>query len=322
MSNSAALIFGVSGQDGSLLARFLLSKGYQVFGLTRSLEPSNLNNLEQLKILNSIELIKYEAAGTAELIGLLESTPVDEIYNLSGQSSVGQSFVHPSETLMSQLLFVSSLLEAVRLTGCNAKLFNAGSGECFGDTSNEIATEKSSFNPNNPYAIAKCGAFWTVKNYREYYGLNACTGILFNHESSLRPARFVTRKIIKAAVAAAAGRREKLSLGNVLVKRDWGLAHEYVTGMWQMLQQDKPTDFILSTGEARSLQEFVSIAYSVFQLDWREHVVIEPGLYRPSDAEVNHGNASKARSMLGWSNTNMLEDVVKVLVTQELDGIA
>jgi GDPmannose 4,6-dehydratase len=320
MSNKAALIFGISGQDGSLLAKFLLSKGYRVIGQTRSLKNSNLGNLEKLGILNYVEIVEINKFEVDPLALFLEGIDPTEIYNLSGQSSVGLSFKAPNETLISQLNFVNLLLEAFYKTGCKAKLFNAGSGECFGDTSDGIATESSPFNPTNPYAVAKCGAFWTVRNYRDYYGINASTGILFNHESSLRPSTFVTRKIVKGAINIFQGSPNKLCLGNLSVKRDWGLASEYVVAMWEVLQQDKSEDYILSTGVARSLEEFVAIAFKFLNLDWREHVVTDLSLHRPSDAPMNHGDPGKAKVKLGWSSTDSLEAVVGQLISEELDS--
>jgi GDPmannose 4,6-dehydratase len=319
MSNKAAIIFGISGQDGSLLAKLLLTKGYRVIGQTRSLRNSNFGNLKKLGILNSVEIVEINKFEVDALALFLEDINPTEIYNLSGQSSVGLSFKAPNETLISQLNFINLLLEAICKTGCKAKLFNAGSGECFGDTSGGIATESSPFNPMNPYAVAKCGAFWTVRNYRDYYGIDASTGILFNHESSLRSSNFVTRKIIKGAIIISQGSPKKLCLANLSVRRDWGLAREYVVAMWEMLQQDKPGDYILSTGVARSLEEFVAIAFKALNLDWREHVVTESSLRRPSDALMNHGDPTKAKAKFGWSTTNLLEDVVGRLISEELN---
>ena len=320
MSNNVAIIFGISGQDGSLLAKFLLSKGYRVIGQTRSLKNSNFVNLKQLGILKSVEIVEIAEFDIDTLARFLGAVRPIEIYNLSGQSSVGLSFKMPNETLMSQLIFVNSLLEAMQKISCKAKLFNAGSGECFGDTSGGIATEISPFSPANPYAVAKCGAFWTVANYRDYYGVNASTGILFSHESFLRPSNFVTKKIVKGAINISQGFSDRLSLGNLSVKRDWGLAAEYVVAMWQMLQQDEPDDYIISTGVARSLEEFVAIAFKILNLDWREHVVTDLSLHRPSDVPMNHGDPSKAEVKLGWSSTDSLEDVVGQLITAELDS--
>ena len=318
MSNKKALIFGIGGQDGSLLAKLLLEKGYEITGQTRSLKNSNLINLKTLDILDHIDVVELNSLEVNFLAKFLERIDPSEIYNLSGQSSVSLSFKLPIETLVSQLNFVNLILEAMSKIGSKAKFFNAGSGECFGDTSHNIATETSTFNPSNPYAVAKCGAFWTVRNYRNYHGINASTGILFNHESALRPSNFVTRKIIKGATSIFKGSKEKLHLGNLSAKRDWGIASEYVIAMWEMLQQDKPDDYIISTGTARSIEEFVNIAFRVLNLDCRDHVLSDPNLFRPSDALINHGDASKAKVKLGWSNTIMLEDVVKHLIEEEL----
>ena len=319
MSSKTAIIFGITGQDGSLLAKLLLKKKYTVIGQTRSLEKKNLINLKNLDIINSIQLFKINEFNLEKLTEFLEHINPIEIYNLSGQSSVGLSFMRPNETLLSQLNFVNLLLEAMLKAKSSARLFNAGSGECFGDTSEHIATESSVFRPANPYAVAKCGAFWTILNYRKYFNINASTGILFNHESNLRPINFVTRKIILAAVNISNGSQEKLCLGNLEIKRDWGLAEEYVLAMWQILQQNEPDDYIISTGKARSLQDFLEISFGELDLDWHEHVEIDHNLYRASDTPINHGDPSKAKSKFGFSCTSSLEDVVKNLINCELN---
>jgi GDPmannose 4,6-dehydratase len=251
------------------------------------------------------------------LAGLVEVAP-DEVYNLSGQSSVGLSFEQPVETMESIGMATLNLLESIRFTRRPIRYYNAGSGECFGDTHGQRANEQTALRPRSPYAVAKATAHWQVDNYRTAYGLYACSGILFNHESPLRPLRFVTRKIVAAACRIHRGSGEKLYLGNANISRDWGWAPEYVEAMWQMLQQDRPDDYIIATGRTRSLQDFVSLAFDGLGLDWREHVVIEPALCRPSDLEANYANAEKAARAFGWRSTVGLEEIVTRMVSAEM----
>ena len=209
------------------------------------------------------------------------------------------------------------LLEALRFTALPARLYSAGSSECFGDTGGIPADEKTLFHPRSPYAVAKATAFWEVANYREAYNLFACTGILFNHESALRPPRFVTRKIISAACRIAAGSKERLHLGNITIARDWGLASEYVDAMWRMLQQPLPSDFVIATGETNQLETFVAETFRQLGLDWREHVTADPGLLRPSEILVSRGNPEKARIELGWSAQHTMRDVIRLMIESE-----
>jgi GDPmannose 4,6-dehydratase len=240
----------------------------------------------------------------------------DEIYNLAGQSSVGLSFLQPVETLESISVGTLNLLEAIRFTGKPIKFYNACSGECFGDIA-DAADEHTAFRPRSPYAVAKAAAFWEVANYREAYNIPACSGILFNHESPLRPARFVTKKIVTAACRIAAGSREKLTLGNITIQRDWGWAPEYVEAMWLMVQQEVPDDFVIATGESHSLEEFVGAAFAQLGLDWREHVVIDPALFRPTEIAISRGNPRKSRETFGWQAKNKMADVVALMVKAE-----
>jgi GDPmannose 4,6-dehydratase len=238
----------------------------------------------------------------------------DEIYNLAGQSSVSLSFEQPVETQESIHLATLNLLEAIRFTGKNIKLYNAGSSECFGDLRDEAATEETPFRPRSPYAVAKAAAFWQVANYREAYGIFACSGILFNHESPLRPERFVTQKIAAAAYRIAQGQQKKLLLGNILVQRDWGWAPEYVEAMYSMIRADSPEDYVIATGETRKLEEFVCAAFEHVGLNWRKHVIVEKNLFRPTDIMIGRGNASKATQKLGWSARCKMEDVARMMV--------
>ncbi|HSO73984.1 MAG TPA: GDP-mannose 4,6-dehydratase [Blastocatellia bacterium] len=312
-----ALICGVSGQDGSYLARLLLEKGYEVHGGSRDAQVTSFHNLAVLGARDRVALESVSLVDFRSVLQALMKVEPDEVYNLAGQSSVALSFQQPVETLESIAQGTLNLLEAIRFTGRPIKLYNAGSSECFGDTKPEPADEKTQFRPRSPYAVAKAAAFWEVANYREAYGLFACSGILFNHESPLRPERFVTRKIVAAASRIAAGSKEKLRLGNTGIVRDWGWAPEYVEAMWMMLQQDGPHDYVIATGESHSLEEFAEAAFRCVGLDWREHSVIDPALLRPADITVGRANPSRAAKRLGWQASFKMADVVRMMVEEE-----
>ncbi len=314
MSRKSALILGVTGQDGSLLAKFLLEKGYTVIGQTRSVESPRLVNLDRLGVKQDIEIRSADLIDQKSVTQLIGSVGSDEIYNLSGQSSVGSSFVRPAETFKSHSLAVLNVLEAIRKSELHTKFFNAGSGECFGETKESGAVEESPFSPLNPYAVSKVTATMLIANYRKVYGLHGCTGFLFNHESCLRSEAFVTQKIVRGAARIAGGDLEKLRLGNLDIRRDWGRASEYVDAMWRILQQETPEDFIISTGRSSSLQEFVSLAFRRFGLNWQDHVVVDPSLFRASEIARNIGDPSKASKKLGWRAMSSLPDIVDHLI--------
>ena len=240
-----------------------------------------------------------------------------EIYNLSGQSSVGLSFEQPVETLESIGVGTLNLLEAIRFTSLPIKLYNAGSSECFGDTLGEPADELTAFRPRSPYAVAKATAFWQVANYREAYKLHACTGILYNHESPLRKENFVTRKIISTACRIYKGSNEKLFLGNIDISRDWGWAPEYVEAMWIMMQQQQPDDFIIATGKTHSLEEFISLCFSKLQLNWKDHVSTDPDLIRFTDLRYGKANPQKAEKILGWKARVSFEEIIEKMIEAE-----
>lgn len=317
VSNKRALIIGVSGQDGAYLAELLLGKGYHVFGSSRDAMASNFRNLRRLGIHERVEVLSVSLNDFRSVLHALNRIRPDEIYNLGGQSSVGLSFEQPVETFESISVGVLNLLEALRILELPARLYNAGSSECFGNTGGEPATEETLFAPRSPYAVAKAAAFWQVANYREAYDLHACSGLLFNHESPLRPARFVTRKIVKGACAIAAGEADKLRLGNISVQRDWGWAPEYVDAMWRMLQRDAPEDFVIATGETHSLSEFVAEVFGNLGLDWRKHTEHDDSLMRPSDIEKSFANPGKAERLLGWKAKYRMRDVAKMMVEAE-----
>ena len=312
-----ALISGISGQDGAYLAKLLLEKGYQVFGTARDAQMASFQNLETLGIRQRVTLLSMALNDFRSVLQSLSRSKPDEVYNLAGQSSVGLSFDQPVETLESITLGTLNLLEAIRFLQQPIRLYSAGSSECFGDTGGAPADESTPFRPRSPYAVAKSAAHWEVANYREAYNLFACTGILFNHESPLRPVRFVTRKIIAAACRIAAGSGEKLQLGNISIARDWGLASEYVDAMWRMLQQATPGDYVIATGETNTLEAFIAKTFAQLSLDWQEHVSSDPSLLRPSEIMVSRGNPDKAVRDLGWRAENHMRDVIRIMIDAE-----
>ncbi len=312
-----ALICGVGGQDGAYLARLLLAKGYEVWGTSRDAQIASFGNLVQLGVRDAVQVRSMAPNDFRSVLTVLRACEPDESYFLAGQSSVGLSFEQPVETLESITLGTLNLMEAIRLLGRPIKLYHAGSSECFGDFGAQIADETTPFAPRSPYAVAKASAHWLVANYREAYGLFVCNGILFNHESPLRPARFVTRKIIAAASRIAAGSGEKLELGRLDIVRDWGWAPEYVEAMWRMLQGEQALDYVIATGEANSLQDFVATAFAELDLDWREHVTSNPAFFRPTDLAWSQGNPARAERLLGWKAQHRMRDVVREMVAAE-----
>jgi GDPmannose 4,6-dehydratase len=314
-----ALICGVSGQDGSYLADLLLKKGYEVIGTSRDAQTTKFENHVRLGISGRVQLESMAPHDFRSVLQVLRNTEPDEIYNLSGQSSVGLSFDQPVETLDSVLGGTLNLLEAIRFLGRDVRFYNAGSSECFGDTGASAATEGAAFRPRSPYAVAKAATYWLVANYREAYRLHASTGILFNHESPIRSGRFVTRKIVAAACRISRGSQETLTLGNLNIRRDWGWAPEYVEAMWRMLQRQEADDFVICTGVSHSLQEFVQEAFSQLQLDWRNHTLMSDSLLRPTDITEGRGDAAKAERVLGWKARYHMRDVIAMMLESELE---
>ena len=276
-----ALILGVTGQDGAYLSHLLLGKGYRVVGTSRDAQMANTSRLERLGVADALEIRSLAPNDFRSVLKVVSGVAPDEIYNLAGQTSVGLSFEQPVECMESIAGGTLNLLEVIRYLGVPVRLFNAGSSECFGDTGMEPANEDTPFKPRSPYAVAKATAFWQVANYREAYGLFACTGILANHESPLRPERFVTQKIIHGMKAIAKGNMEKLRLGNLDIWRDWGWAPDYVEAMHRMLQAKEPRDYLIATGQTSSLQEFVKLACVQAGLDTTLHIEISADLMRP-----------------------------------------
>ena len=307
-----ALIFGVSGQDGAYLAELLLGKGYRVWGTSRNVDPAAQENLRRLGILERVTLLAAKMTDPASVRACLDAAEPDEIYNLAGQTSVSMSFEKPVETIESIAHSTLNLLEAMR--GTNARLFHAGSAECFGNAGKVRLNEESAFRPQSPYGAAKAAAHWQVVSYRECFGVYACNGILFNHESPLRPQKFVTQKVIAAVGAIARGGREKLRLGAIDVWRDWGWAPEYVEAMWRMLQQAVPEDFIIATGESHSLRDFVESAFARIGRNSAEYMVQDGSLLRPSEIQYSYADVLKIEQKLGWKATRKMADVVRLML--------
>lgn len=306
-----ALICGVTGQDGSYLAELLLSKGYEVIGTSRDAMITPFSNLVQLNIMEHVQTTSMAINDFRSVLGVVQRFKPDEIYNLAGQTSVGLSFEQPVESIESIAQGTLNMLEVIRLVDRPIRFYNAGSSECFGETGANPADESSAFRPRSPYAVAKASAHWLVQNYRESYGLFACTGILFNHESPLRPERFVTQKIVRAAARISRDRSKFLQLGNIEIFRDWGWAPDYVHAMWMMLQQPHPDDFVIATGQTKSLEYFVERAFGHFDLAWQEHVQVDRGLFRPSDIRISCANPGKAAALLGWVAQSSFETMVE-----------
>lgn len=316
-----ALIIGVSGQDGAYIAELLLEKGYDVHGTSRDHENSSFRNLLALGIRDRVSLHSLSSGDFRSVLAVLQAIHPDEIYNLGGQTSVGLSFSYPVETFESISVGTINILECIRLLKYPVKFYNAGSSEVFGNSSGP-ANEGSRFEPRSPYATAKAAAHHAVANYREAYGLFAATGILFNHESPLRPQRFVTRKIVSAAVRIAAGSKERLKLGNLDIHRDWGWAPEYVDATWRILQQPGPEDFVIATGAMHSLREFAEKSFSQLGLVAADHVDSDPSLLRPTDIAYSVGDPGKAGRLLGWKAEVDFDGLIGRLITAEQKNLA
>lgn len=312
-----ALVCGVNGQDGAYLAKMLLGRGYTVVGTSRDAQVGGWSNLSALGIVEKIAIESMALKDFRSVLHVLDKVRPQEIYNLAGQSSVSLSFDQPVETLESISTGTLNLLEGIRFLDPSIRFYNAGSSECFGNTGNILADESTPFRPRSPYAVAKACAANLVANYREAYNLFACTGILFNHESPLRPRKFVTRKIIEAACRIHAGFDTHVKLGNLNISRDWGWAPDYVEAMWLLLQHDKPLDVVIATGRTVSLLYFVEQAFAYFGLDWAKHVIQDKALLRPSDISISSANPALAESELGWRAKNNIDDVIRMMCQAE-----
>jgi GDPmannose 4,6-dehydratase len=312
-----ALICGIGGQDGSYLAELLLGKGYEVFGSSRDAQVSTFHNLRELGILGRVETLSIATNDFRSVLHALRRIRPDEVYNLSGQSSVGLSFDQPVETMESIGIATLNLLEAIRFLETPMRFYSAGSSECFGNAGDAPCNEAAPLRPLSPYAVAKAAAFWQVSSYRQAYGMHACTGILFNHESPLRPERFVTKKVVAAACRIAQGSNERLKLGNLAISRDWGWAPEYVEAMWRILQRDTPDDYVIATGVNHTLSDFVATVFAQAGLDWQDHVSVDPSLFRPNEMVACRADTSRAHDVLGWRARYTMPDVARMMVEAE-----
>ncbi len=321
--NKKALITGITGQDGSYLAELLLSKGYEVHGLIRRASTFNTARIDHLYVdphqLGARLFLHYgDLADGAQLTNLIYDISPDEIYHLGAQSHVRVSFDTPEYTGDITALGTTRILEAIRMSGIKAKFYQASSSEMFGNAP-PPQNENTPFRPRSPYAVAKVYAYWMTVNYREGYNLFACNGVQFNHESPRRGQTFVTRKITRAIAEILAKRQQYLYLGNLEAKRDWGYAPEYVEAMWLMLQQDKPDDFVIGTGECHSVKEFVEEAFGYVGLDWKEYVKIDPQYFRPTEAELLLADPAKAREKLGWKPKVSFKELVRIMVDADME---
>ncbi len=321
-----ALITGITGQDGSYLAELLLAKGYEVHGIIRRASTFNTGRIDHLyrdPHINGVHLFLHygDIADSTNLIKLLYRIQPDEIYHLAAQSHVRVSFDIPEYTGDVTGLGTVRILEAIRETGLKAKFYQASSSEMFGKVQEVPQRETTPFYPRSPYGAAKVYAYWVTVNYRESYGMFACNGILFNHESPRRGETFVTRKITRAVAHIKAGLQDKLYLGNLNAKRDWGYAPDYVEAMYLMLQHDQPDDYVIATGETHSVREFLEEAFSYAGLDWRDYVEIDPVDYRPAEVDLLVGDASKARRMLGWKPKTTFKELVRLMVDADMAGL-
>jgi GDPmannose 4,6-dehydratase len=313
-----ALIAGITGQDGAYLARHLLESGYRVVGSSRDAQNCDTSRLELVGITDDIELISLAPNDFRSVLKALSSLEPDEIYNLSGQTSVGLSFEQPVECMESIAGGTLNFLEVVRYLNAPTRLFSAGSSECFGDTGSQPANEATAFHPRSPYAVAKSTAFWQVANYREAYSIYCCTGILSNHESPLRPKRFVTQKIIEGVKRIQRGDSNELRLGNLDIWRDWGWAPEYVVAMHQMLQAPQPKDYLIASGHTSSLREFVRLAFAEAGLEPEPYLISDTTFLRPSDLVYSAMDPSRIEADLGWKAKVSPPDIVHRMYTQQM----
>jgi GDPmannose 4,6-dehydratase len=311
-----ALITGITGQDGSYLAKLLIEKGYHVTGIIRSHHSSNLSNLKYFGILEKVTLEECDLCDLAFVIGLIEKLAPDELYNLAAQSSVGLSFSHPTSTIQYNITSVLNLLEAIRLVNKSIRFYQASSSEMFGRVQKLPITLSTPMNPLSPYATSKASGYWTVNNFRESYNIFACNGILFNHESYLRPKNFFMKKVIAESVQIHFGHRSMLKVGNLDVKRDFGYAPSYVDAMWRILQQEKPQDFIICSGHSISLREIVNYIFKQLNIP-DSKLVVDPELYRPVDIADIYGDNSSAKKQLGWSYDLDFKQVLDNLILEE-----
>jgi len=319
MANKRALITGITGQDGSYLAEFLLNKDYEVFGLVRRTSTVNFERIKHIQ--DNIELISGDLLDQNSLINAIKESNPDEVYNLAAQSFVPTSWKQPVFTGEATALGVARVLEAIRAVNPKIKFYQASSSEMFGKAREVPQTEKTKFYPRSPYGVAKLYGHWITVNYKESYNIFCCSGILFNHESPRRGLEFVTRKVTNTAARIKLGLTNELRLGNLDAKRDWGFAGDYVKAMWLMLQQEKPDDYLISTGINHSVRDLVKVAFDYVNLNWKDYVVIDPKFFRPAEIVSLIGNSEKALKKLGWAPKTSFEELIKMMVDADLERI-
>ena len=316
MADKTALITGITGQDGSYLAEFLLEQGYRVVGMVRRTSTLNFQRIDHIQ--DKITLTQGDLLDQTSLMDILREYRPQEVYNLAAQSYVPTSWKQPVLTGEFTALGVTRLLEAIRMVDPSIRMYQASSSEMFGKVREVPQTERTPFYPRSPYGVAKVYGHWITVNYRESYDLFACSGILFNHESPRRGLEFVTRKVTHAVARIKLGLQKEVRLGNLDAQRDWGFAGDYVKAMWMMLQQDKPDDYVVATGHTHSVREFCQIAFSHVGLDWEDYVVIDPAFMRPAEVDQLVGDASKANQMLGWQPAVSFEELIRMMVDADL----
>jgi GDPmannose 4,6-dehydratase len=319
MEQKSALITGITGQDGSYLAEFLLTKGYKVFGLVR--RASSPSNERITHLLDKITLVQGDLTDQSSLVEALKQSNPDEVYNLGAQSFVPTSWNQPVLTAEITGLGVLRILEAIRAVNPKIKFYQASSSEMFGKVRQTPQDELTPFHPRSPYGVAKVYGHWATINYRESYGIFACSGILFNHESPKRGLEFVTRKVTRAAAAIKLGLQKELRMGNLDAKRDWGFAGDYVKAMWLMLQQETPQDFVISTGQKHSVRELCQVAFEVVGLNYEEYITIDPRFLRPAEVDLLVGNSTKAHQILDWRPKVTFKELVTMMVENDLQDL-
>jgi len=315
-----ALVTGILGQDGPYLAKLLLQKGYKVYGMLRRHSNPNFSNIDFLGITNDIEYVEGDLTDELSLMNLVKTTRPDEVYNLAAQSFVGLSWEQSKVTTEANALGVLYLLNSLKMFSPTSKFYQASTSEIYGNsTVNGIQDENTPFKPRSSYGISKLYAYWTTVNFRESYGMFTCNGILFNHESPIRGKQFVTRKVTDGVARIKNGLTDKLHMGNLDAKRDWGFAGDYVEGMYMMMQHDKPDDYVLATGESHSVQELIELAFEVAGIpDWEKYIVIDPQHKRPAEVHHLQGTAAKAKKVIGWEPKVSFKELVKMMVEADL----
>ena len=316
-----ALITGITGQDGGYLSKLLLESGYRVYGLDRRTSTPTTERLHYLEVADRVTLLDGDVTDQGSLVRALEAAEPDEVYNLAAQSFVGSSWRQPVLTMEVNGIGAVKVLEAIRIVNPKIRFYQASTSEMFGLTAEPVQSETSPFHPRSPYAISKLFSHWTTINYRESYGLFACAGILFNHESPVRGIEFVSRKITDGVARIKHGVAKGLRMGNLQARRDWGFAGDYVRAMRLMLQAERPQEYVVASGRSVSVEEFCRLAFAYVGLDWREYVSIDPQIARPADVPALCGNAAKAKAELGWQPTITLEELIAMMIEADLKRV-